>query len=294
MLSHRLTGHALAGFTAFVWGITFVSTKILLVEFTPLEILLFRFVLGYAALTLIMPRRLPPLGWKGELLFAGAGLCGITLYFLLENMALVYSYASNVGLIMCSAPFFTALLAHVTLKDEGLTRGFFAGFVVAMSGITLIAVNGNVNLHLNPLGDMLAAGAAVVWAVYSVLLRRIGALKAAPILVIRRIFLYGILFMLPLMGLMGFSWNFARFANPDNLLNMIFLGLGASALCFVTWTMAVNRLGAVGTSAYIYMVPVVTVAASAVILHENITPLALVGTALTLGGLVISEYARRH
>ena len=293
MFSDRLVGHMLACFTAFVWGITFVSTKMLLAVFTPLEILFFRFVLGYAALSLLLPGRPRAYGWKGEACFAGAGLCGITLYFLLENMALVYTYASNVGLIVCVAPFFTALLAHYTLKGEGLTRGFFAGFAVAMAGLLLISLNANVNLRLNPLGDVLAVAAAAVWAVYSILLRRIGAMGVSSIACTRRVFLYGILFMLPLMPLFGFSWDMSRFDTSENVLNMVFLGLGASALCFVTWTMAVNRLGAVRSSAYIYMVPVITVAASALILHEQITPLALAGSALTLGGLVLSEYAKR-
>ena len=80
-----------------------------------------------------------------------------------------------------------------------------------------------------------------------------------------------------------------RFANPVHLLNLIFLGLGASALCFVTWNFAVKALGAVRTSVYIYMVPVITVVTSVIILHEKITVLAIVGTVLTLAGLLLSE-----
>lgn len=73
---------------------------------------------------------------------------------------------------------------------------------------------------------------------------------------------------------------------------MLFLGLGASALCFVTWTFSLKRLGAVKTSVYIYLVPVVTVLTSALILHERITWLAVAGTALILLGLGISECRR--
>jgi drug/metabolite transporter (DMT)-like permease len=73
------------------------------------------------------------------------------------------------------------------------------------------------------------------------------------------------------------------------LFNIIFLGLGASALCFVTWNFAVKILGAVKTSIYIYMVPVITVVTSAIVLKEQITGIALVGTLLTLLGLLVSE-----
>ncbi len=67
------------------------------------------------------------------------------------------------------------------------------------------------------------------------------------------------------------------------------MGLGASALCFVTWNYAVKVLGPVKTSIYIYMIPVITVVTSVIVLHEKITWLAAVGTVLTLAGLFLSE-----
>lgn len=70
---------------------------------------------------------------------------------------------------------------------------------------------------------------------------------------------YGILFMLPALFLFDFRIGTARFADGRNLCNLLYLGLGASALCFVTWNFAVKALGAVKTSVYIYMVPVITV-----------------------------------
>ena len=73
------------------------------------------------------------------------------------------------------------------------------------------------------------------------------------------------------------------------MLNILYLGLGSSALCFVTWNFAVKELGAVKTSAYIYMVPVITVVTSVVILHEKLTVMSGAGTLLILAGLFISE-----
>lgn len=77
--------------------------------------------------------------------------------------------------------------------------------------------------------------------------------------------------------------------QPISFMHLLFLGLGASALCFVTWNSAVKMLGAVKTSVYIYLVPVVTIAASALILQERITTMAVFGALLTLAGLFISE-----
>lgn len=68
------------------------------------------------------------------------------------------------------------------------------------------------------------------------------------------------------------------------------MGFGASALCFVTWNFAIRALGAVKTSAYIYMVPVITVATSALVLKEPVTWASVAGTALAVTGLFLSEY----
>lgn len=288
MRSNHTMGHLASLLTIIVWGTTFISTKILLDDFKPVEILFFHFVMGLIALLLVYPRRLKGTSKQQELIFVAAGLCGICLYYLLENIALTYTMASNVGVIISIAPFFTALLSHLFLKEEKPRANFFIGFAVAMAGIFLISFNGS-KLELNPAGDLLALLAAFIWACYSVLTKKISGYGYHTILTTRRIFCYGILFMIPTLFLLDFKLELARFANPIYLFNIIFLGLGASALCFVTWNFAVKVLGAVKTSIYIYMVPVITVVTSVVILHEKITALAAVGTALTLAGLLLSE-----
>lgn len=288
MEGNSTVGHLASLLTIIIWGTTFISTKILLVDFQPVEILFFRFVMGLAALLLVCPRRLKGTSGQQELTFAAAGLCGICLYYLLENIALTYTMASNVGVIISAAPFFTAILSHLFLKEERLGASFFIGFAVAMAGIFLISFNGS-KLELNPVGDLLALLAALIWACYSVLTKKISGYGYHTILTTRRIFCYGVLFMIPSLFLFDFKLELARFANPVYLFNIVFLGLGASALCFVTWNFAVKVLGAVKTSIYIYMVPVITVVTSAVILHEKITALAAVGTVLTLAGLFLSD-----
>lgn len=157
----RTLEHAAALMTIIIWGTTFVSTKVLLRDFTPVTVLFTRFVIGYAFLWCLKPRVLPFSGWKKELLFAGAGLTGVTLYFLLENIALTYTFASNVGIIVAVVPFFTALLAHFLLKGEGFSRRFFLGFAASFTGIFLIMANGAFVLELNPAGDILGAGSGL-------------------------------------------------------------------------------------------------------------------------------------
>jgi drug/metabolite transporter (DMT)-like permease len=292
MENKSTAGHLAALLTIVIWGTTFISTKILLVDFQPVEILFFRFVMGLLALLIVCPHRLKGTTRRQELTFVLAGLCGICMYYLLENIALTYTMASNVGVIISVAPFFTAILSHLFLKEEGkLQANFFVGFVVAMAGIFLISFNGS-KLELNPMGDLLALMAAFVWACYSILTKKISSYGYNTILTTRRVFFYGILFMIPALFLFDFKLEPIRFTNPVYVCNIIYLGLGASALCFVTWNFAVKVLGAVKTSIYIYMIPVITVVTSVLILHERITALSIVGTLMTLAGLFLSESKR--
>lgn len=288
MVSKKSAGHLSAMLTIIIWGTSFISTKILLGDFKPIEILFFRFATGLFALYAVYPHRLERTVKKQELTFAAAGFCGICLYYLLENIALTYTMASNVGVIISAAPFFTAIISHLITKEERLGINFFAGFAAAMTGIALISFNGS-KPEIKPAGDLLALLAALVWACYSILTKKIGSFGYNTILTTRRLFSYGIIFLIPALFLFDFNLNPTRLANPVYLFNIAYLGLGASALCFVSWNFAVKVLGAVKTSVYIYMVPVITVAASVVILDEKITATAGVGTILALVGLSLSE-----
>lgn len=282
-------GHIAAALCAVIWGTTFISTKILLREFTPVEILFFRFLIGFTALFAASPRRLKLQKKAHEWYFVFTGLSGVTLYFLFENIALTYSLASNVSVIVTVAPFFTALLAFFFLKGEKPKTPFFVGFAVALSGIFIISFNGSAVLKLNPAGDFLALFAAIVWAVYSVIVKKISALGYGLVQTTRKVFFYGLILMIPALFVFGFRLGARRFLDPLMAFNLLYLGLGASALCFAAWNFAVGILGAVKSSVYIYAVPVVAVISSAAVLREPITALSALGTALTLAGLLISE-----
>lgn len=289
MNENKVKGHLSAIITILIWGTTFISTKVLLKSFSPIEILFYRFTIGYLVLWIVYPHRLKICEYKQELMFAGAGLTGVTLYFLFENIALTYTSASNVGVIISIAPFFTAIISHVFLKEEKLHKQFFIGFLSSIIGIMLITFNGSFALDLNPIGDLLAILSALLWAIYSVITRKISELGYNTIQTTRRTFFYGLIFMIPALFIFNFEWGIDRFSDPVNLFNILFLGVGASALCFVSWNYAVKVLGAVQTSVYIYMVPVITVVTSVIVLDEKITFISFVGIVLTMLGLFLSE-----
>lgn len=289
MANKQGMGHLAALLTIVIWGTTFISTKVLLVNFTPLEILLIRFVLGYVALWLLHPHKLQLIDRSQEWVFMLAGLCGICLYYLLENVALTYTSASNVGVIISIAPFFTAILTKLMIKHTSLQRTFYLGFLISIIGIILISFQESA-IELNPFGDFLACVAAFLWACYAILSKKIGDYGYAIIPTTRRMFFYGILFMLPMCFTMNLSFDLTNCMTPTALGNLLFLGLGASALCFVTWNYAVKTLGSIRTSVYVYLVPVITVGTSMLVLQETITVQSAIGIVLTLIGLFLSEY----
>jgi len=274
-MNKTIHGHIAAFLTILIWGTTFISTKVLLISFKPVEILFIRFMIGYFALWCVCPRRLKVRMRKQEWYFAAAGLCGVTLYYLFENIALTYTLASNVGVIISIAPFFTVIFSCLFLHDRRPNIRFFAGFLIALAGIFLISFGGEKNLQLNPVGDLLAVIAAMFWAAFSTITKKISGFGYNTIQTTRRTFFYGLIFMVPALLLMDFHMELQQF--------------GASALCFVTWNLAVKILGSVKTSVYIYMVPVITAVTSALILHEKLTRTIISGIVLTLIGLFLSE-----
>ena len=289
MKSKSASGHIAAFVTILIWGTTFISTKVLLRDFSPIEILFIRFLIGYIALWCVFPRRLKVRDKRQEWYFMAAGLCGVTLYYLFENIALTYTLASNVGVIISAAPFFTVIFSCLVLHDRRPGIRFFIGFAVAMSGIAMISFGSGKSLHVNPVGDMLAVAAAALWAVYSILTKKISEFGYATIQTTRRTFFYGLVFMIPVLFIMDFHVSPVQFTSMKTAGNLLFLGLGASALCFVTWNSAVKILGSVKTTIYIYMVPVITAVTAAIILHEELNPVMVCGIALTLAGLFLSE-----
>jgi drug/metabolite transporter (DMT)-like permease len=286
MHQRKLTGYLLALFSIAVWGSTFICSKLLLAAFTPVQIMLSRFLLAYAATWLIRPKRVR-LPLRQELIFLLLGLTGCSVYFYTENTALTYTLASNVSIIVAAAPIFTAVLAHLT-GEERLRANTLLGFLVAFAGVILVVCNGTFVLKLSPRGDLLALAAAACWALYSILLRRAG-LDADPIFLTRRTLFWGIVTAVPMAVAEGAAYPAQALVQPVFAGNLLFLGLIGSGLCYVFWNRAIQLLGVVTTNNFIYLNPFVTIVTARLFLSEPISPLALVGAVLITAGVVAAQ-----
>lgn len=269
-----------------IWSETFVSSKIILERgLHPADIFFFRFVLAYFGIWLISPKRIWSRSLKDELTIALLGITGGSVYFLAENTALEYSTASNVAIIVCSAPLLTALLMACFYKDERMNLRQVLGSLVAFAGMALVVLNGNLVLKLNPVGDALAFGAALTWALYSLLIRGVSD-KYETVFITRKVFAYGILTILPYFAFVHpLRFDKAVLSAPVVWGNLVYLALVASLLCFVAWNWCLRKLGTVRTTNLIYCQPLFTMLIAHFLLGDRITWMAVVGTVLLIYGM---------
>ncbi len=201
-----------------------------------------------------------------------------------DKKLLEYAPASNVSLIVCTAPVWTAVVMSLFYRGERMSRRQIAGSALAFAGMVLVVLNGHFVLRLSPRGDMLALSAAMLWMVYSLVIKRLGG-RYPAIFITRKVFFYGLVTILPVFAFRPFGADWEVLSRPVVWGNLLFLGVVASMLCYVLWNAAMHRLGAVRTTNYIYFNPLVTIVAATLCIGERITLAALAGAALILYGM---------
>ena len=277
--------HLLAIFTIAIWGVTFVNTKVLLHHgLQPMEIFLLRFIVAYGCIWIISPKRIKSQSWHDEFLFFILGFVGGTVYFVAENTAIGLTYVNNVAFIVCTAPLITMLLAILLTKSVKATVTLIMGSLLALMGVGMVIYNGQFVLQLNPLGDFLALAASFSWAIYSLVIKKVSSRYTATYIT-RKVFFYGILTVIPFFLLKPWSFPLERLYQPIVWMNLLFLSVVASFLCFLWWSVAVKKIGAISTSNYVYLNPITTIIASALFLQEPMTIMAYIGSALILIGV---------
>ncbi|MBP5508278.1 MAG: DMT family transporter [Prevotella sp.] len=281
--------HLLAVLTIAIWGVTFVNTKVLLQHgLQPMEIFLLRFIVAYLCIWTISPKTIRSQSWTDEGLFFILGLVGGTIYFVAENTAIGRTYVNNVAFIVCTAPLITMLLAILFVKSVTATVPLVLGSVTALVGVGMVVYNGHFVLKLSPLGDMLALMAAFSWAIYSLVIKRVSTRYKATYIT-RKVFFYGILTVIPLFLLKPWSFPLEQLRQPTIWMNLLFLSVVASFLCFLWWSVSVKKIGAISTSNYVYLNPITTIIASALFLQEPMTLMAYTGSALILLGVFVAN-----
>jgi len=279
-----------------IWGMTFISTKtLLLAGLDPVDIFAIRFCLAYVGMLVFEIVRALTSGTKMTLFCSNikdemacilAGLMGGSLYFWSENSALIYTQASNVSFIVCTTPLVTALLySALTKKWPG--KWLIGGSCIALMGVGMIAFSGAGFMCLDLKGDLLALGASLTWAIYTLASNRL-LKKYDSRMITRKVFFYGLLTILPVVISKG-CVDITVFADMKVIGNLLFLSCIASLGCYGGWNVIIKRLGAIESSNYIYLNPLFTLLGAIIILGEHLSACSAIGCLLTLLGVWIAD-----
>lgn len=288
-MSRRLVGALAALGAALIWGFTFVPSKVAMAEMGPFTLTVLRF--GVALLVVVPVARLSrgPAGshrlpW-GTL--AMLGFTGVSLYFGLQNLSLARTSASDAGLIAGSVPAVTAALSAIVLKER-IGRLRVLGILTSILGVAGVVLAGSSSGDSGSVtGDLLMMGAALSWAVYTLLVKQAGN-KMSEISLLAYTMAFGTLFLLPGGGVEVAAAGLGA-VSLQGWLSVLFLGLFGSGASFFLWNSALRHLDASEATTYVNLVPVVTVVSAAVLLGERPAPAQLAGGALVILGVYLAS-----
>lgn len=285
--------HFLAFVTVLFWGTSFVSTKVLLeYEFSAVQIFTIRFVVTYLILLLASHRKFRCENFKHELILFVCGITGCTLYFWTENTALTLSSSSNVSLIVCTNPLLIMIFGGIIYKTERLCKRQVLGCLVTFVGMVLVVLNGKFVLKVSPLGDFLAFGSALVWTIYSLVIKKLNGVYST-LFITRKVFFYGMLTSVPIMLIENSQVPWSNFALPVVSFNFLCLTVFSSLFGYLIWNKVLKQLGTVLASNYIYAIPLVTIVTAILALGERITSVAILGAFAIVAGMVLAEMKKK-
>lgn len=265
---------------------------------TPVEVYVYRFFLAYLMMLALTFKHFRSNSWKDEFQFALCGICSGTLYFLMENYALIYTTAGNVSLISSISPIFTAILLAAIYKTK-MRRGEILGSAVAFLGVALVIlsepISKGLGMEIHPIGDLLALSCALSWAVYSIAIKRLIPIYNTFFLT-RKLFFYGLITSIPLLFIQKEPLHLGvlfDFSHPIYLLNLLFLAVMCSIMAYLLWNESMKIIGPLATNNYLYFQPPVTMIVGFLLLDETIYPFGYVGCVLVLLGLILADKMKK-
>ncbi|MBP5688743.1 MAG: DMT family transporter [Muribaculaceae bacterium] len=280
--------HVIAILVILAWGVSFPFNKILLNNgITPTEIFVYRSLIAYIGLLLISRFKISFWGWRDETLAVLCGLTGGAMYFVLQNVALKLTLLSDVVIVIAINPLLTTILAAIFLKEERFSWKILLSSMVAFLGVAVVTLRDGLVWGDGLLGNVLAFLAALSWSIYSVLLKRVQG-RHSTLSITRKVMVYGFLCAFPLMFLEPMT-PISTLLRPDLLSIMLFLALICSMAAFFVWNLVIKKIGAIKSSNYLYLDPIISIVMGVIMLGETVGMVAVVGCALVLIGVIMVE-----
>lgn len=280
-----------------VWGASFTVVELVLPVVPPITITLLRTLISCIMLLVMMryaggylPRRL--VEWAPFFLLAATNLA---VPFALTTWGQVYIEGGLASILLSVMPLFTALLAWWFMADEALTMNKAVGVVLGLLGIVLlIGVDAMRTLGANLLAQLAIVGAALLYAISSVFIRRVYPLQPAGLSawalrlrITSAQFVAAAILLLPFSLWLESPWRLH--IGLDTWGYLIFLGVGVTLLATLTYFFLIEQFGAGTASTTIYLIPVAGVLSGVLVLGEELTTQMLAALALILGGIFMAN-----
>ncbi len=287
------TKHAIIGLlsglaAASIWGGMYVVSKVVLEVIPPFTLLTMRLILGIFALAVVIalrPKAKLTQTQVWQIFLVGVVGYGISLGFQFVGTKL--STASNGSLVTSATPAFILIFAPFLLGEKTTPRRIIA---LAVSTLGVLAVIDPRNAELSPAlfwGNMSLIAAALTWALYSVLVRKVT--QATDVITSTAIMLAGGLPSGILFGALELKTQGMGVITPGIIGGILFLGIISTAIAMFLWNYAFAELPATAASLTFFAQPVVGTLLGWFFLGEKITPLFIFGGVLIGIGLVISS-----
>lgn len=270
-----------------VWGSSFIALKIAFSQYDPMFVIFGRMVLGLLFFVPILARDAGKIRRQDIGLILLMAFFEPCLYFVFEAKALTLTTASQAGMITSTLPLIVGVTAYFILKEE-LNRTMLLGFFLAIAGVIWLTLGGSGSEDApNPmLGNMMELLAMVCAAGYTLSLKRLSS-RYSPFFLTGVQTLMGALFFLPLVLLS--DAGFPSHYTVKGSLAVAYLGIAVTLGGYGLYNFGTSRIPASKSSAFVNLIPVVSLILSIAILGEKVGVHQLLASALILCGVLVSQ-----
>jgi drug/metabolite transporter (DMT)-like permease len=288
----RLKGMLALTFVMFTWASTFTVTKSIINTIPPFYFAFLRFVVASVVLIIFyLIRGKKSRSSKTPLpygILTLMGIFGVTLYYILFNLSMIYTSASSGALIQGFGPIFIVVMAVIFLKER-LTIKEISGVVLSVIGVIMIGFIAEVhNDALNSfLGNWLMIGAIAAWGAYTILSKKIAKIDTLTVTCISTVIGTVLLFPAVVFEL----WHKPLpVITSDGWWAIIYLGVLPSAFSFFLYNNAMESLTASEIGVFTNIDPVVGAIIAVIFLNEDVNAWQIAGTILVLAGIWLSTH----
>jgi drug/metabolite transporter (DMT)-like permease len=286
-------GIALALLAALLWSGNYIIARGLYREIAPVSLAFFRWLTATVVLTPIAynsVRKEVHLIREHWILLSVTALLGVTLFNTFIYVAGSYSSAINLAIIgTTAAPILVLALAAIFLKEK-VTGLQVAGMMICILGILVLVTKGhlqNLGSFQASRGDVWILAAALSFALYTLLVRR-KPKTLSSLTYLFMLFLLGTIFLLPAYAI-DLSRGHSFLVTPNLIAVFLYLGAGASVGAFLSWNVAIQKMGAARTALFATGIPIFSSIEAVIILGEEASWVLVVSLLLIVCGLVVAN-----